>query len=115
VIRRIRTLVKKGETEKTRLGINEVIQEVVSLTHSEIQKSGVVLKMNLAGGLPGMLGDRIQLQRVILDLMMNGIEAMNTVTYRPREMLIRYSLYEIAQALVAVLVSSVSQIVLPPY
>ena len=84
VIRRIRALAKKGDTEKTPLDINEVIQEVVSLTPSEIQKSGVVVKMNLADGLPGMLGDRIQLQQVIHNLMMNGIEAMNTDTDRPQ-------------------------------
>ncbi len=60
VIGRIRALVKKGDTEKTLLDINEVIQEVVSLIHSEIQKSGVVLKMQLAVGLPRILGDRIQ-------------------------------------------------------
>ena len=91
VIGRIRALVKKGDTEKALLDINEVLQEVVSLTHSEIQKSGVVLKLNLAGGLPRVLGDRVQLQQVILNLVMNGIEAMNTVTDRPREMLIRSS------------------------
>src|SRR5436190_898513 len=68
VIRRIRALIKKGDTEKTLLDINEVIQEVVSLTQSEIQKSGVVLKMNLAVDLPRILGDRIQLQQVILNL-----------------------------------------------
>lgn len=61
------------------------------LTHSEIQKPGVVLKMNLAGGLPGMLSHRIQ-QQMILSLMMNGIEAMNTITDRPQAMLIRSSL-----------------------
>ena len=102
VIRRIRALVKKGDTEKTLLDINEVIQEVVSLTHSEIQKSGVMLKMNLASGLPRILGDRIQLQQVILNLVMNGIEAMNTVKDRPREMLIRSSQYESDKVLVAV-------------
>ena len=102
VIRRIRALVKKGDTEKTLLDINEVIQEVVSLTHSEIQKSGVVLKMNLAVDLPRVLGDRIQLQQVILNLVMNGIEAMDTVTDRPREMLIRSSRYESDKVLVAV-------------
>jgi len=48
-----------------------------------------VLKMQLAVGLPRILGDRIQLQQVILNLVMNGIEAMNAVTDRPREMLIR--------------------------
>ena len=102
VIRRIRALVQKGDTEKTLLDINEVIQEVVSLTHSEIQKSGVVLKMNLAASLPRVSGDRIQLQQVILNLVMNGIEAMNTVTDRPREMMIRSSAHESDKVLVAV-------------
>jgi len=102
VIRRIRALVQKGDTEKTLLDINEVIQEVVSLTHSEIQKSGVVLKMNLAASLPRVSGDRIQLQQVILNLVMNAIEAMNTVTDRPREMIIRSSAHESDKVLVAV-------------
>ncbi len=102
VIGRIRALVKKGDTEKTLLDINEVIQEVVSLIHSEIQKSGVVLKMQLAVGLPRILGDRIQLQQVILNLVMNGIEAMNAVTDRPREMLIRSCQHETDKVLVAV-------------
>jgi C4-dicarboxylate-specific signal transduction histidine kinase len=102
VIRRIRALVQKGDTEKTLLDINEVIQEVVSLTHSEIQKSGVMLKMNLAASLPRVSGDRIQLQQVILNLVMNGIEAMNTVTDRPREMMIRSSAHESDKVLVAV-------------
>jgi len=102
VIRRIRALIKKGDTEKTLLDINEVIQEVVSLTQSEIQKSGVVLKMNLAVDLPRILGDRIQLQQLILNLVINGIEAMNTVTDRPREMVIRSSAQESDKVLVAV-------------
>ena len=102
VIRRIRALVQKGDTEKTLLDINEVIQEVVSLTHSEIQKSGVVLKMNLAASLPRVSGDRIQLQQVILNLVMNGIEAMNTVTDRPGEMIIRSAAHESDKVLVAV-------------
>ena len=102
VIGRIRALVKKGDTEKTLLDINEAIQEVVSLTHSEIQKSGVVLKMNLAASLPCVSGDRIQLQQVILNLVMNGIEAMNAVTDRPRDLLIRSCQHETDQVLVAV-------------
>src|SRR6266496_9153 len=102
VIGRIRALVQKGDTEKTLLDINEVIQEVVSLTHSEIQKSGLVLKMNLAASLPRVSGDRIQLQQVILNLVMNAIEAMNTVTDRPREMIIRSCEHESDQVLVAV-------------
>jgi signal transduction histidine kinase len=102
VIGRIRALVKKGDTEKALLDINEVAQEVVSLTHSEIQKSGVMLKLNLAGGLPRLLGDRIQLQQVILNLVMNGIEAMNSVSDRPRELLVYSHEHESDQVLVAV-------------
>jgi signal transduction histidine kinase len=102
VIRRIRALVKKGDTEKTPLGINELIEEVVSLAHSEIEKSGVMLQLNLARGLPPVLGDRIQLQQVVVNLVMNGIEAMNAVTDRRREMLIRSSPHESDKVLVAV-------------
>jgi signal transduction histidine kinase len=102
VIGRIRALVKKDDTEKTPLDINEAVQEVVSLTHSEIQKSGVVLKLNLAGGRTRVLGDRIQLQQVILNLVMNGIEAMNTITDRHREMTIRSSQWESDKVIVAV-------------
>src|SRR5438093_1277430 len=102
VIGRIRALVKKDDTEKTLLDINEAMQEAVSLIHSEIQKSGVVLKMKLAAGLPRILGDRIQLQQVILNLVMNGIEAMNAVTDRPREILIRSCQHETDKVLVAV-------------
>ena len=101
VIGRIRALVKKDDPEKALLDINEVIQEVLSLMHSEIQKSGIVLKLNLANGLPRLLGDRIQLQQVILNLVMNGIEAMNTVTDRSREMVIRSSHHESDKVLVA--------------
>src|SRR5439155_26648145 len=102
VIGRIRALVQNGDTEKTLLDINEVIQEVASLTHSEIQKSGVVLKMNLASGLPSILGDRIQLQQVILNLVMNGIEAMNGVIERSRELWIRSVQCDPDKVLVAV-------------
>ncbi len=79
VIGRIRTLVKKSSTEQVRLEINEVIREVVALIQNEIQKNAVVLRMGLAPGLPCVSGDRIQLQQVILNLVMNAIEAMGTV------------------------------------
>jgi PAS domain S-box-containing protein len=102
VIGRIRALVKKGDTEKALLDINEVLQEVVSLTRSEIEKSGVVFKLNLTSGLSPLMGDRIQLQQVILNLVMNGIEAMSTVTDRPRQMLIYSREYESDKILVAV-------------
>jgi C4-dicarboxylate-specific signal transduction histidine kinase len=102
VIGRIRALVKKSGTEKARLDLNEAIQEVVGLVQSEIQKSGVTLQMELADDLPQILGNRVQLQQVILNLVMNGIEAMDTVTDRPREILIRSCEHESDQLLIAV-------------
>jgi PAS domain S-box-containing protein len=102
VIGRIRALVKKSGTEQVRLDINEVIQEVVGLIQSEIQKNGVALRLELAADFPRVLGDRVQLQQVILNLVMNGIEAMSAVTDRSRDLLIRSCPYESDKVLVAV-------------
>ena len=102
VIGRIRALVKKSGTEQVRLDINEVIQEVVGLIQSEIQKNGVALRMELAADLPRVVGDRVQLQQVILNLMMNGIEAISTVADRSRDLLIRSCRYESDKVLIAV-------------
>ncbi|HKD26841.1 MAG TPA: ATP-binding protein, partial [Xanthobacteraceae bacterium] len=102
VIGRIRALVKKNGTEQASLDINEAVQEVVGLIQSEIQKNGVVLRMELAADLPRVLGDRVQLQQVILNLMMNGIEAMSGVTDRSRDLLIRSRQHESDKVLVAV-------------
>src|SRR5262249_38488137 len=81
---------------------NEVVQEVVGLIQSEIQKNGVILRMELAADLPRVLGDRVQLQQVILNLVMNGIEAMASVTDRRRELLIRSRRNGSAEVLIAV-------------
>ena len=102
VIGRIRALVKKSSTEKAGLDLNEAIQEVVVLVHSEIQKSEVTLQMELAIDLPQILGNRVQLQQVILNLVMNSIEAMSAVTDRSRDLLIRSCKYESDEVLVAV-------------
>jgi C4-dicarboxylate-specific signal transduction histidine kinase len=102
VIGRIRALVKKSSTEKASLDLNEAIQEVVVLVQSEIQKSGVTLQMELAIDLPQILGNRVQLQQVILNLVMNGIEAMSGVTDRSRELLIKSGQHESDKVLVAV-------------
>jgi len=102
VIDRIRALVKKSTTEKARLDLNEAIQEVVGLVQSEIQKNGVTLRMELATNLPQILGNRVQLQQVILNLVMNGIEAMSEIADRSRDLLIRSCKYESDKVLVAV-------------
>ena len=101
VIGRIRALVKKSSTEKAGLDLNEAIQEVVVLVQSEIQKSEVTLQMELAIDLPQILGNRVQLQQVILNLVMNSIEAMSAVTDRSRDLLIRSCKYESDKVLVA--------------
>jgi signal transduction histidine kinase len=102
VITRIRTLVQKTDPEKTRLDINQTVQEVVLLMHNEAVRKGVTLRIDLAADVPPVLGDRVQLQQVILNLVMNGIEAMNTVADRPREMVIRSSAQESDNVLLAV-------------
>ncbi|MEA2660283.1 MAG: hypothetical protein QOF64_3141, partial [Candidatus Binatota bacterium] len=102
VIARIRALVQKTDTEKVRLDINQTVQEIVILMQNEAVRKGVALRMDLTGDVPPVFGDRIQLQQVILNLVMNGIEAMDTVTDRPREMLIRSCEHESDQLLVAV-------------
>jgi signal transduction histidine kinase len=102
VIARIRALVQKTDTEKVRLDINQTVHEVVLLMQNEAVRRGVVIRMDLATDVPSVWGDRIQLQQVILNLVMNGIEAMDTITDRSREMLIRSTAHEFNQLLVAV-------------
>jgi PAS domain S-box-containing protein len=79
IIGRIRALAKKAPPQKDWFDINEAIQEVIALTYSEVQENHVSLRTQLSGDLPLILGDRIQLQQVILNLMMNAIEAMSAV------------------------------------
>ena len=88
IIGRIRALVKKAPSRKDRVDVNETILEVIALARSEVQSNGVSLRTRLGDELPFILGDRIQLQQVILNLMINAIEAMNEVGDAPRELLI---------------------------
>jgi PAS domain S-box-containing protein len=102
VITRIRALLRKTDAEKARLDINQTIREVVKLTRNEAARKGVTLRMDLAADLPPVLGDRVQLQQVILNLVMNGVEAMASAPARQRELLIRSRQHESDKALVAV-------------
>ena len=86
VISRMRALLKKAPATKERLDMNEVIEEVLNLAQSEVQRNRVLLQTKLANDLPLILGDRIQLQQVILNLLMNAIEAMRGVGEGPREL-----------------------------
>jgi PAS domain S-box-containing protein len=80
VIDRIRALIKKAPPRKDRLDINEAIHEVVDVIRGEAVKNGVAVRMDLTKGLPLIEGDRVQLQQVILNLIVNAIEAMNGVS-----------------------------------
>jgi signal transduction histidine kinase len=102
VIQRIRTFLRKADTEKTRLDLNKAIQEVLTLTLKEAERGDVTVRMDLDSDLPNVLGDRVQLQQVILNLVMNGIEAMSMVTDRPRELVIGSREYESDKVLVYV-------------
>jgi PAS domain S-box-containing protein len=89
VIQHVRALVNKTVGQKTPLDINEVVNDVITLLHYELASHRISLRMELAPALCPVLGDRIQLQQVILNLVINGIEAMQPVTDRRRELVIR--------------------------
>jgi len=86
IITRIRALTKRAVPQKDLLDLNEIIQEVIALTRSEIQRNGVSLRTQLAKSLPLVQGDRIQLQQVILNFFVNAMEAMSEVSEESREL-----------------------------
>jgi C4-dicarboxylate-specific signal transduction histidine kinase len=88
IIAGIRALVKKAPQRKHGVTINDAIQEVVALTHSEAMKNRVSVQTQLAEGLPLIEGDRVQLQQVMLNLIINAVEAMSGVTEGARDLLI---------------------------
>jgi len=102
VIRRVRALLNKADTQKAPLNINDVVKEVIALVQRELLSHRVSPRMELAPALPVVLADRVQLQQVIINLVMNGIEAMQPVTDRPRELVIRSHQDEAHQVLVTV-------------
>src|ERR1700738_2587523 len=102
VVRRVRALANKTDMEKLPLDLNDLVREVIALVQRELASHGVSLKTELAPALPEILGDRVQLQQVIINLVMNGIEAMQPVTDRPRELVIRSRQEEIGGVLLSV-------------
>jgi C4-dicarboxylate-specific signal transduction histidine kinase len=102
VIQRIRALVKKSEPQMVALDINDVIREAISLEQREMLSRQVSLRTELASALPPVLGDRVQLQQVVINLVMNALEAMAPGMDRPRDMLIRSQQDASNEVLVAV-------------
>ena len=102
VLARIRAFIKKESAEKSALDINEVIQEVMVLAGRELHENQVLVEQQLTTGLPFVLADRVQLQQVLLNLIMNGIEALIAVTDRPRLLRVQSRIDESSDVLVAV-------------
>jgi C4-dicarboxylate-specific signal transduction histidine kinase len=102
VIRRVRALANKTEIEKVPLDVNDLVSEVIALVRRELISHRVTLRTEFAPALPMILGDRVQLQQVMINLVMNGIEAMRSFTDRPRELAIRSRQDETQQVLLSV-------------
>jgi PAS domain S-box-containing protein len=102
VVRRLRALSKKGNLQRAPVNLNEVIEDSIPLVQREFSQHHVSLGLNLANPLPDVIGDRIQLQQVIINLLVNAIQAMASVADRPRELVVRTRLKDANEVLVAV-------------
>jgi len=88
IVLRVRSLTKGEAPQKTQLELNDVVNEVVALVQRQVVHHRIALQLRLASGLPPVLGDRVQLQQVLINLVINGIQAMADVGADPRELLI---------------------------
>jgi C4-dicarboxylate-specific signal transduction histidine kinase len=102
IICRIHDFAKNGPPQKQGLALNDVVLEVIGLTRSEMSKNGIFVQTRLTDGLPSVRGDRVQLQQVMINLIMNAVEAMREVTEGSRELLISTGKAEADDVLVAV-------------
>jgi signal transduction histidine kinase len=91
VIARLRAMFSKKEFALEPLDLTEATREVIALSSSDLQRNRVILQSQLADDLPLITGDRVQLQQVILNLLVNAVEAMSEVTDRARELVVRTS------------------------
>jgi PAS domain S-box-containing protein len=102
VIARVRASLAKAPDEKNELDINEIIREVLALTGRALDENRVMVERELTNGLPFTLGDRVQLEQVLLNLIVNSIDAMVGVTGRPRLLCVQSRIDESGKILVAV-------------
>jgi PAS domain S-box-containing protein len=89
VLNRIRAMLKNTAPERAQVDVNQAVAEVLALTHHELQQQRVSVQTDLKPNLPKILGDRVQLQQVVLNLVVNGIDAMRAVTDRSRTLTVR--------------------------
>jgi len=101
IVGHIRLLFKKATPQRNLFDLNEVIREMIVLLHSEVTRSSISVRTELAGDLPKVMGDRVQLQQVVMNLMTNSIAAMKDVDGK-RELAIRSRRVEDGQILVCV-------------
>jgi signal transduction histidine kinase len=94
VITRLRALFTNKDATTELIDLNEATQEVIALSRSELERNGVITRIDLVDELPKVMGDRVQLQQVILNLLRNGSDAMTTVDDRPREILFKTEVEE---------------------
>jgi signal transduction histidine kinase len=94
VVQRMRALFKSGPFQKAPLEINEVVNEVYRLMRSEAEKRRVNVEIDLEAVLPAILGDRVQIQQVLVNLCINGMDAMDSVAERPRTLTLRTRLHD---------------------
>ncbi|MGQ7935860.1 ATP-binding protein [Paraburkholderia sp. D1E] len=102
IVRRIRALTKRDTPEKTCLDLNDVVNDVALLVQHEIFTRRVSMRLELAPALPPLLAGRVELQQVILNLVLNGIQAMDGISDGPRELLIRTRQDEVGDLVLAV-------------
>ena len=102
VITRLRALFARKTTLTDAVDLSEATREVIALSTNELQRAHVVLQAELAEGLPAVAGDRVQLQQVVLNLLLNAIEAMSGVEDRPRQVVVRTELEEDGSVRIAV-------------
>jgi PAS domain S-box-containing protein len=102
IVDRIRDQIKKAPPRKWRFDLNEAINEVIVLARSAVTKNGVSVQTHLTEGLAPVQGDRVQLQQVVLNLILNAVEAMSTVEAGPRELLISTEQTQTGDVLVSV-------------
>ena len=102
IIRTIRGLARKSTPEVMRFDINSAITEVLTLTRGELQRQDIFLETDFSAGVQPIMGDRVQLQQVILNLIRNGVEAMSTVTLRRRVLQVSSQIDERGDVVIAV-------------
>jgi PAS domain S-box-containing protein len=101
IIKRVRLLFKKGSPERELVDLNEVVRDMIVLLRSEATRYSISVRTKLAADLPEVLGDRVQLQQVLMNLMINGIDAMRDVD-GTRELVVKSERGEDGQVLVSV-------------